>query len=401
MQLNELSESEKAILPLLRQAFRPFFLLGALFSIIAVLLWGFSLDGYYAPGVFADPLFWHSHEMLFGFVSAIVIGFLLTAVQTWTGQRAPHGKQLLFLVILWLAGRLMLMFGAGLPLWLVMLVDVSFLPVCAYLLAQPILRVKQQHNLIFIPILLLLTVCNALMYLGLLYDSPALVQTGSQSAVLLITLLMTVIGGRVIPMFTANGTRTARVNPVPWLDRAAVLSLWLLFALHFLTLVQFIPAPVLSVLFAIVAVLVFLRGVRWRIWVTFGVPLLWSLHIAYWFIPLGLLLFAGHHAGFDISYSVALHALTAGAMGNMILSMISRVSLGHSGRALKPNQLMSLAFMLIIAAGLSRTLLIWLFPDYTMSWLWIGVISWVVAYTLYVLIYLPILTTPRPDGKPG
>lgn len=401
MQLNELSESEKAILPLLRQAFRPFFLLGALFSIIAVLLWGFSLDGYYAPDVFADPLFWHSHEMLFGFVSAIVIGFLLTAVQTWTGQRAPHGKQLLFLVILWLAGRLMLMFGAGLPLWLVMLVDVSFLPVCAYLLAQPILRVKQRHNLIFIPILLLLTVCNALMYLGWLYHSPALVQTGSQSAVLLITLLMTVIGGRVIPMFTANGTRTARVNPVPWLDRAAVLSLWLLFALHLLTLVQFIPAPVLSVLFAIVAVLVFLRGVRWRIWVTFGVPLLWSLHIAYWFIPLGLLLFAGHHAGFDISYSVALHALTAGAMGNMILSMISRVSLGHSGRALKPNQLMSLAFMLIIAAGLSRTLLIWLFPDYTMSWLWIGVISWVVAYTLYVLIYLPILTTPRPDGKPG
>jgi len=398
---NELSEAEKAILPLFRQAFRPFFLFGALFSIIAILLWGLYLYDRFELQVFADPFFWHSHEMLFGFVSAIIIGFLLTAVQSWTGQRAPHGKQLFILVILWLAGRLVLMFGAGLPWWLVMVVDLSFLPVSAYLLAQPILRAKQSHNLLFIPILLLLTLCNALMHLGWRFEHPGILQTGSQSAVLLITLLMTVIGGRVIPMFTANGTRTTRVNPILWLEKYALLSLWLLFALHLLMLTQFIPSPILSLLFAVSAGLVFLRGVRWRIWITFNVPLLWSLHIAYWFIPLGLTLFAGYHAGFEISYSVALHALTAGAMGTMILSMMSRVSLGHSGRVLKPNQLMSFAFIFMIAAGLSRTLLIWLFPAQTTSWLWIGVIGWLLAYTLYVILYFPILTTPRADGKPG
>jgi len=112
-------------------------------------------------------------------------------------------------------------------------------------------------------------------------------------------------------------------------------------------------------------------------------------------------MFSAYYAGLAIPYSVALHALTAGAMGTMILSMMSRVSLGHSGRSLTPKRLMSLAFMLIISVGLTRTLLIWLFPAQISFWLWFSVLAWATAYTLYVIIYLPILTTPRPDGKPG
>ncbi|MCL5974971.1 MAG: NnrS family protein [Gammaproteobacteria bacterium] len=398
---SQLSEHEQAILPLFRQAFRPLFLFGASFSAFAMLLWGLVLNGYVEHDFYGNSLFWHRHEMLFGFVAAIIIGFLLTAVQSWTGQRAPHGKTLFIIVVLWLAGRLVLLFGSGLPLWLVMTVDLSFLPVSAWLLAKPIIQVRQTRSLFFIPMLLLLTVCNALMHIGLAMDRHDIQQTGSISAVLLITLLMTVLGGRVIPMFTANGTQTNKVNNIPWLDKYALISVWLLFALHFLTLTRFIPASVLSVLFGISAVLIFIRVFRWKIWITFNVPLLWSLHIGYWFISLGLLLFSGHHAGLNINQSIAIHALTAGAMGTMILSMMSRVSLGHSGRSLKPKRLMSLAFVLIIAVGITRTIMIWLLPTQIYFWLWFSVIAWVTAYTLYVIIYFPILTKPRPDGKPG
>ena len=398
---SQLSEQEKAIMPLLRQAFRPLFLFGASFSVIAMLLWGLVISGHLNNEFVGNQLFWHSHEMIFGFVAAIIIGFLLTAVQSWTGQRAPHGNTLIIIVLLWLAGRLALLFGAGLPFWFVIAIDLSFLPVSAWLLAKPILRAKQNKNLFFIPVLLLLTICNALMYAGLVMSRPDIQQAGSLSAVLLITLLMTVIGGRVIPMFTANGTQTAKVNNVAWLDKSALMSVWLLFALHFFMLTKFIPSIVLSALFAIAAVLVFIRGFRWKIWITFYVPLLWSLHIGYWFISLGLLMFSAYYAGLDIPYSVALHALTAGAMGTMILSMMSRVSLGHSGRALTPKRLMSLAFLLIISVGFTRTLLIWLFPAQISFWLWFSVLAWATAYTLYVIIYSSILTTPRPDGKPG
>lgn len=400
MQITDLATEQK-LSPLLRQAFRPMFLMGAAFSAIAMLLWGLTLFGVIQLKPFANVLFWHSHEMLFGFVAAIVIGFLLTAVQNWTGLRAPHGKSLLFISLLWLAGRLLLLFGQGLPVYLVALIDLSFLPVCAYLLARPLLQTGQSRNLFFIPVLLLLSACNALMYIGVATNRFELIQLGSQNAVWLITLLMAIVGGRVLPMFTANGTQTKKVVPLLWLDRAALGSLWLIFVLHFLALTKYLPSMAISGLFAFCASLTALRCLRWKIWITLKVPLLWSLHLAYWCIPIGLALYSARYAGFNISNSIALHALTAGAMGGMILSMMARVSLGHSGRMLKPHTIMSLAFLLVLAAAVSRTLLIWLWPAQTMQWLWLGVGGWVLAYLLYVLVYFPVLTTPRPDGRPG
>ncbi|WP_273022548.1 NnrS family protein [Rheinheimera sp.] len=400
MQITDLATEQK-LLPLLRQAFRPMFLFGAIFSTVAMLLWGLTLAGQIKLTPFANVLFWHSHEMLFGFVSAIVIGFLLTAVQNWTGLRAPYGNSLLFISLLWLSARLLLLFGQDLPLYLVASVDLSFLPVCAYLLARPLIQVGQQRNLFFVPVLLLLTACNALMYIGVYTERYDFVQLGSQNAVWLITLLMAIVGGRVLPMFTANGTQTKKVEPILWLDRLALASLWLIFVVHFFALNRYLPTATLSALFAVSAILTSWRCLRWKIWITFKVPLLWSLHLAYWCIPLGLALYSARYAGFNISNSIALHALTAGAMGNMILSMMARVSLGHSGRMLKPHTVMSLAFLLVLAAAVSRTALIWLFPSHTMQWLWLGVGGWVLAYLLYVLVYFRVLTTPRADGRPG
>ncbi|KKO49762.1 heme transporter CcmB [Arsukibacterium sp. MJ3] len=400
MQISDLATEQK-LLPLLRQAFRPMFLFGAAFSAIAMLLWGLALAGHIKLNPFANVLFWHSHEMLFGFVCAIVIGFLLTAVQNWTGLRAPHGYSLLIISVLWLSGRLLLLFGEGLPLALVAAVDLSFLPICAYLLARPLLQTGQSRNLFFVPVLLLLTACNALMYLGVAYNRYDLIQLGSNNAVWLVTLLIAIVGGRVLPMFTANGTQTKKVEPIIWLDSAALGSLWLIFVLHFFALTKYLPPLAMSSLFAASALLTAMRCLRWKIWITLKVPLLWSLHLAYWCIPFGLTLFSARFAGFNISNSIALHALTAGAMGGMILSMMARVSLGHSGRALKPHAIMSLAFLLVLAAAISRTLLIWLWPAQTSQWLWLGVGGWVLAYLLYVLVYFPVLTTPRPDGRPG
>lgn len=400
MQITDLATEQK-MLPLLRQAFRPMFLFGAAFSAIAMLLWGLILAGQLNIQPVGQVLFWHSHEMLFGFACAIVIGFLLTAVQNWTALRAPHGKSLLLLTLLWLCGRLLLLFGQGLPLWLVAAVDLSFLPLAAWLLAKPLLAVKQYRNLFFVPVLLLLTACNLIMYLGLYLGRYDLQQLGSLNAIWLITLLMAIVGGRVIPMFTANGTKTPKVEALLWLDRAALGSLWLIFVLHFFSLAPLLPSSLLSGLFAFSALLTAIRCVRWKIWLTFRVSLLWSLHLAYWFIPLGLALFALRYAGFAISQSIALHALTAGAMGSMILSMMARVSLGHSGRLLQPKQIMAWAFLLVALAGISRTLLIWLLPAHTFSLLWLGIACWVLAYGCYVLVYFPVLTTPRADGRPG
>lgn len=377
------------------------FLLGALFSALAMLLWMLVLAGSIQLPVYGQVVFWHSHEMLFGFVSAIVIGFLLTAVQNWTGLRATHGKTLLILTLVWLAGRVALLFGSYLPAWLVVSVDLLFLPLAAILLAIPLLAVKQQRNLFFVPVLLLLTLCNGLMHYGLLSGHFELQQIGSQSAIWLITLLMAIVGGRVIPMFTANGTMTQKAQPIAWLDRIALGGLWLIFLLEITNLNRFIPAVGMVVIFGIAAIALAIRCGRWKIWITWRVPLLWSLHIAYWFIPVGLALFALRYMGLPISNSLALHALTAGAMGGMILSMMARVSLGHSGRALKPKTIMSLAFLLVITAAVLRTLAAALWPEFIMNWYLFSAATWVLAYLIYVAVYLPVLTTPRADGRPG
>ena len=400
LQITDL-EVEQKMWPLLRQAFRPMFLLGASFSAIAMLLWILVLAGVITLPVYGQVLFWHSHEMIFGFVAAIIVGFLLTAVQNWTGLRATHGRALGILTVVWLAGRLAFLFGESLPSWFVAGIDLLFLPLAAILLAIPLIQVKQQRNLFFVPVLFLLTFCNALMHYGLVSQRFDLQQLGSQNAVWLVTLLMAIVGGRVLPMFTANGTMTKKAEPIVWLDRIALGSLWLVFVLNITLFSAQLPDLVMAAIYAVAAIALAIRCFRWRIWITLSTPLLWSLHLAYWFIPVGLALFALRELGVGISNSIALHALTAGAMGNMILAMIARVSLGHSGRPLQPKTIMTVAFLLVFCAALMRVVLSWLVPELSLPWLVLSAAAWIIAYAIYVLVYLPILTTPRPDGRPG
>ncbi|MCH8537318.1 MAG: NnrS family protein [Alkalimonas sp.] len=399
MQITDLQQ-EQALQPLLRQAFRPLFLCGALFSLLAMLLWGLVLAGMIQLRPYADVLFWHQHEMLFGFVAAIIVGFLLTAVQNWTGLRATHGSPLLILMLLWLTGRVLMLFGGLLPWWLVAGADVLFLPVAAILFGRLVIKAGQQRNLFFVPLLLLLAVCNILMHAGVQLQQPLYSQHGMQSSIWLITLVMAIVSGRVLPMFTANGTQTPRMVALPWLDNLALGSLWLIFMLHFLLLASWLPSELMALLYASSALLFTWRLLRIKIWLTFQVPLLWSLHIACYFIPLGLAMFAAKAAGLDVSQSTAIHALTAGAMGVMIISMMARVSLGHTGRILQPKPVMAMAFVLIIASSLLRVFSQWL-PGSPWFWYQLAIAGWVLAFLCYVVVYWPVLTTPRTDGRPG
>lgn len=405
MQITDLT-TELNIPPLLRLAFRPLFLFGGAFSCIAMLLWGLALFAGLPLSPVGNILFWHSHEMIFGFGCAIVAGFLLTAMQNWTGLRAVHGKALFALVLCWLAARALLLFGAALPVWFVAIVDLMFLPFAAVLMAKPILAVGQWRNLFFVPVLLLLTICNAVSWVGLSLDNYMLQQHGLYSAVILFTLVMSIMGGRVLPMFTANGTQSKKVSPVLWLDRLALGLLWLVFVQQFLKLENFIPHAAIALLYGLAAVLLAIRCARWKVWITLRVPLLWSLHLAYWFIPLGLGLFALHYSalpifGHAVLKSTALHALTAGAMGSMILAMMARVSLGHTGRPLQVATLMIPAFVLVVAAGISRSLLLLIWPDMQQTLLILAITCWVLAYALFCYCYTAILCSTRADGRPG
>ena len=204
---------QETIPPLFRLAFRPFFLGGALFSVVSLLLWGGSLfyGARFTP--YGGIVWWHMHEMLFGFTLAIIAGFLLTAVQTWTGIKSIKGVPLAALCLLWLAARIMLLFSDAVNPWLAAVVDLSFPLITAGLMASYVLRKRMWRNLVFTPVLLLMAFASGMMHWGVISQNYALAYQGAYGGVYLIALLMVILGGRVIPFFTAN--RMGFEKPAP------------------------------------------------------------------------------------------------------------------------------------------------------------------------------------------
>ena len=256
--------------PLWGQAFRPLFLLAAGFSSLALALWGLALQGQQLS-IMELGTFWHSHEMLFGFAAAVIAGFLLTAVQNWTGRRATNGLPLLILTLVWLAGRGLMLFAPLVPWWLTALVDLAFLPLVAWFFWQLLYAVRQQRNYFFVPVLVLMTAVNAAMHWGNAHHNMGLVLWGSHAVSLMVVLLITIVGGRVMPMFTANGTMTPKVEAIPWLEKVVLGGMWLVVAVFLTTLDQYLPAPVLAAVLIVVALAQALRVARWRIQVTWKV----------------------------------------------------------------------------------------------------------------------------------
>ena len=391
------SHKEEQIVPLFRLGFRPFFLLGALFSCLAMLGWLGQLNNWFAlPGI-GNPIWWHAHEMLFGFGAAIVAGFLLTAVQNWTAHPGVRSWPLALIVGLWVLPRCLLPWlGEG--NLILMALDLAWLPLCAWFLAKPVIMTRQWRNLFFVPLLLILTLLNGASWLW--RDEWSAVEHLLITTVLLFTTLIAVMGGRVIPFFTARGTGQEKAPPSPWLERGALASLWLILLLWLLP-DSWTNSLYMVPLYIVAAGLHLGRQLRWRPGTTLAQPLLWSLHLAYLFIPLGLLALAAQATGLPLSLSLASHLLSAGCMGTMILGMIARVSLGHSGRALHVGRRITLAFALVILSAFMRVLLPLYWPSLTLTGWNLSGWSWIAAYGLFVWVYTPILTRPRADGRPG
>jgi len=386
--------------------FRVFFLGGSLFCVIALFLWA----GQLFQGVTINPLggsfWWHSHEMIFGFSLAIITGFLLTAVQTWTGIPGIKGTKLALLFLVWLMARVLLLYPFLVPssdyaMVIISIIDLIFIPIFTLALAYPIIMKKQWRNLIFIPILLLLFAENLLMHWSLWFNLPIQHFNAAWSGVFTIVLLISVMGGRVIPFFTARTTGTQQPPAIFLLETLAIAPLSLVIAYFMFNKPAFVSKEMLIALFSLTALFQLLRMLRWQFWLCFKEPLLWSLHGSYFFIPIGLTLLALHHLGFNVTTSQALHSLTVGTIGGLILSMVSRVSLGHTGRKLETLTGMRIAFILMIIAGLIRSPLAAFDIMSPIMSLKVSFICFIVAYSIFLRRYIPILSTRRTDGKPG
>lgn len=373
-------------------AFRPFFLLGALFSSLSIVVWALIMRGDISATLYGGSLWWHIHEMLFSFAVAIISGFLLTAVQNWTGVKTINGTKLMLLVLLWLTARVLFFFPTIAPMWLIAAIDIAFLPCAAIALAHPIIKVKLWRNLMFVPILLVMAFINIAMHFAANTNDAALMSTASSAMVMMVTLVMTIMGGRVFPMFTANGTQTSRVQAIDWLEKLTISStiLVVLLTFNFVTLAPAIKAAILFFSAACHAIRVF----RWKIWVTLKTPLVWSLHISYWCIPVGMVMYGLSELTTAVTHSQAIHTFTVGAMGTMILSMISRVSLGHTGRGIAVGKTMTFALVAIVFSFVIRVFGSYWLNDYS-EVISTAAFFWVLAFGCFFVLYLPILTRPR------
>lgn len=385
--------------PFLRGAFRPFFFLGPLWAVIALTLWLCALAGAITLPSALDPLAWHRHEMLFGFVGAVVAGFLLTAIPNWTGRLPIAGLPLAALAGLWLAGRLALLFSAHIGAVLAAVLDVGFYAVLAAVAGREVIAARNR-NLPVVGLVLLFGIADAVDHAagaGLLAD-PGL---GWRAAIALVVLMISVIGGRIIPSFTRNwmtkqGIREGLPGQPMRFDLAVI-------GVTALALLGWVVAPdtrPVGWLLALAGASQLLRLARWGGWRTARDPLVLILHIGYLWLPAGLLLIAAADLGAPILPSAAIHALTAGAMATMILAVMSRATLGHTGRPLKAGGTTVFAYILITGGALLRVGAPLGLVDYTLG-MEAAALCWAGAFVLFLVIYGPILFAPRVDNPAG
>ncbi|QEI07141.1 NnrS family protein [Pigmentiphaga aceris] len=387
--------------PLWRLGFRPFFLFGALFTALAMLAWMASLHGHALPWQpVGGWLAWHRHEMVFGFVMAIVGGFLLTAVPNWTGIPSARGRSLMMLAVVWLLARLLWLLGADLRI--AAMAQMAFMLGLAGFIASNIYRARQPRNYPVVAIVGLLGAANLLALVGVLQGDPSLQTRGAMAAILLLMTLTGLIAARVIPMFTKNGLRIAPLRAV---KPAYAYSLLLGGALAGV-LAAFQGTQRADGMLAWAATALYLAlgiGHLWQLagWYHRGiwrVPLLWSLHLAYAWMGAFALGMAAWQWGWLDRPDLPLHALTVGGLGGMTLGMMARVSLGHTGRPLQPPRAMHTAFMLLNLGALLRVVAI---PSWWQVVVPLAGLCWAIAFLIFAAAYAKMLMQPRVDGMPG
>ena len=382
--------------PLFGLGFRVFFALAGLSALILIVLWNaifkgtLTLDNYFATN------YWHAHEMLLGYSVAVIAGFLLTAVKNWTGKPTLTGDKLAGLALLWLYGRILPFYAGLLPHVLIAAIDFAFLPILAYQISIPIMQARHFRSLVFIGLLLLLTLGNGLIHAEILGLCQNTAWTGIQLVVAIIIILILILAGRVFPFFTERGLSGTLIIRNPLLDALSIGSAVAVFALQ-LWAVSGTPLA-LAALFAVIVNSARIFG--WYVQRIWYVPLLWILYAGYGWIILGFALTALSAYAWVLP-SLALHAFTLGGIGVLTLGMMARVSLGHTGRALRASNAMAVAFVLINLAALFRVLLPMALPNWYNILIYGSTLSWLAAFALFMFVYAPILAAPRIDGEAG
>ena len=384
---------------LFNYGFRPFFLLAGVQAIVAMAVWLAVLHGMPWEMTWLAPVQWHTHEMIFGFIAAALAGFLLTAVASWTGQRGFAGPPLMVLVAVWLGGRIAMFPGLGVPQPLAATIDLAFLPIVAIAITPSLIRAGNLRNLPLVAFLVLLFTANLLFHLPDV--GTRLGVHGPTLALDTILLMVALVGGRIVPAFTGNALRTrhpgARVAPFGWVDGAAL-------AATATVLVVDLAVPgggVAGVVALIACALHAWRLLRWRGWLTRDMPIAWVLHIAYAWIPIGLGL-KGIWLLWQLQAGAGwVHGLTAGAYATMILAVMTRAALGHTGRPLVAAKPIVVAYLLLTLAAVVRVFGPVAAPMLVqITWTVAGIL-WIAAFAIYFAIYAPILSRARIDGRAG
>ena len=361
-----------------------------MFALVAVAIWALWLYGR-LPG--AQPvggmLSWHRHEMPFGFATAIIAGFLLTAVPNWTGRPGLSGWPLIGLLLVWLVARMAWLLPV--PASILIAAQTPFLPLLAWMLGRDLVAAGKRENYPILLVVAFMAACQALTLWGIVTDDAGLQRHGVLAALWLVAALMTVIGGRVIPFFIQRGLNRPATPATHPLATKILLVSSLLAAVSFASGLNDSPRGWLSALFLLIGTLHLQRLWRWHDRGIWRVPLLWSLYLAYAWLVIAALGMALWHAGLMPQQSLATHALAVGGIGGLILAMIARVSLGHTGRLLQPSKTVVLGFALLIVAGVCRVLLV----PFSGAGLGLSALLWCAAFGLFLSRYTMILFKPR------
>jgi len=388
---------ERPRLALFSVGFRPFFLLGACWSAVALGTWIIAFATGQSLPTFLPAVTWHIHEMLFGFVLAAIAGFILTAVANWTGRPPIAGKSLAALVLLWAAGRILNLCSMAAPIQVVAAVDIAFPLALALLVAREIVLARSRRNAMMPIPLALLAVADLLMYLEA-SGTPVPPGIGWRLALAAVITLISVVGARIVPAFTRNWLVARGAAALPygnlWFDRicSAALHAGLLGWALFPTLWP------LGLLLLLGSALTLARLTGWKGWVTADEPLLLILHIGYLWMIVGAALLGLAVLASAVPESAAVHALTAGAIGTMVLAVMTRVCRGHTGRPLNADRVAVAIYGAVNLAGVARVAAE-LLPGAYLPLLEISAFLWIAAFVFFAFWSAPVVWRPRADRQ--
>lgn len=381
----------------LRGGFRPFFFGGAVWALVALTLWLTALVGATTLPSALEPLVWHRHEMLFGFVGAVVAGFLLTAIPNWTGRLPIAGASLASLFGLWALARLAVLCSAEIGQGAAAALDVGFYLVLAALAAREVLAAKNR-NVPIVALVLLFGFANALDHAaaaGVITDEGL----GWRSGLALVVVMISLIGGRIIPSFTRNWLAKNGVKQgLPGQPGAFDMATIAVTAAGLFAWVVLADRPLAGAMLVAAGLLQALRLARWSGLKAVADPLVFILHVGYAWVPVGLVLLGAAILGAPVPRSAAIHALTAGAMATMILAVMTRATLGHTGRELRASPATVILYVLVTLGALLRVTAPLGFIDYTFG-MEVSAVAWGGAFLVFLLAYGPILFAPRPDDR--